>query len=797
MVHDRRVAEPVGAVERLENAIEVCERFLAGPQQGQITQTAQAQAIRDASLNRFAQMADGAVCGTVLVLAPGKADYVTGSMLGQSITGDHARRQITNLLEGGFAVHPVNSTAALESLQFFEGEPFTAEEAACAFRLPMVHDERNLGLQVQKHRTLESYHPAKDRRVGDSIQLGVNLHRGARRLIEITTEDRLRHSLFIGATGVGKSTMLLSSMLQDARAGRGLALIDPPGELADDFLARFPRERMEDLIIVDFDDRDQPVPLNLLAWRTAEERDLLIDTLYSTILSIYKNPDFVGPVFESNFRAGLRLLLGDRPRTDFTPTLLELPQVFRNAEFRKYLLSTSHDDDVRGAIQEAEQVTSGDSKLHNMAPWINSKFARFLQDSQLRRIVGNGHMALDFRAAMDSGKIIIFKLAQGRLGKHVADMLIAQIVARFRLAAMSLSEVRGAENARFQVIADDNFAQMLSQCRKYALGLVLANQYATQLRESGVLDAVLANVGIIACYRVGAEDARLLAPVFAPTLGPQDLVECPNWQGYIRLHSSRTPMRPVSFHNVPDAAVPDNSWARLLAACSRDHWGVPSRMTDLRIQQRNAFIQGLPESGVRKSFPRLDLEVIEARDAPTSEGVALGYELEELIDKLQRERPEWCAYRDECANAAATDPKGVLVRAFSFLSPVSLDWFLAMAKALVDQGVLLHSQIDDFLGSIQNEVRMSARERERVRVSRQVCFSNGWLRWRGDVSRTLLAKMNRLIPELVLSRQTKDSQELLDRKPDHGQEEEVRRSQTSTTDSLATCPVGLGDAASQ
>jgi hypothetical protein len=430
----------------------------------------------------------------------------------------------------------------------------------------------------------------------------VNVHRGVARKIELGIEDRLHHALYLGATGTGKSSALLSSMLQDVKAGIGFTLIDPPGDLADDLLARFPKERAEDLTIVDLEDHSRPIPMNLLAWTSPEERDLIIDTLYSTLLNIYKSPDFFGPVFEQHFRSGLRLLLGDQPHSnDFVPTLLEFPQVLRNRAFRTYLKSRISDAKILDAIEEAERVSSGDATLSNIAPYVTSKFNRFLQDAQLRRIVGHGAMAIDFRQAMDSGKILVFRLAQGRVGRAAASILLAQIVARFRLAAMSRADTpRSSRKPYFlyidecQVLADSNVADMLSQCRKYALGLVLANQYVGQLRERGVLGAVLGNVGTLATFRVSADDAQLLESVFFPTISAQDIVECPNWSGYMRLYSSRNPIPPFSFSTLPpDTTVPDLQWAQELREKSRQRWGVPQEEIDERIAARRSWIRNL------------------------------------------------------------------------------------------------------------------------------------------------------------------------------------------------------------
>jgi hypothetical protein len=589
------------AMRRLEEGVNACERFLAGIESGQVTSSGQAQAIRNASLNRYAQLSDGSLRGVVLVFAPGEADFVTASLLGQSVTGGHSRPQIESLLEGGFSIQLLDPLVSAQAFHFPEEEPWSAEESAGAFRLPFIADRDDLGLNVKRHRSVELQLPSTP---GASAHvLGVNIYRGITRTIGISTKERLHHALYIGATGVGKSTMLLSNMLQDARNGVGFTLIDPPGELADELLARFPKDRAEDLIIVDLEDRDRPVPLNLLAWSTPEERDLIIDTLFTTLLSIYNSVDFFGPVFEQYFRSGLRLLLGDQPSpvSLFTPTLLEFPQVLRNRAFRSYLKTLIKDEEVIDAIEEGEKVYSGEMTLANMAPYINSKFNRFLQDTQLRRIIGHGTMALNFRDAMDSGKIIVFKLAQGRFGKNAADILLAQIVARFRLAAMSRADVPASQRKPYflyidecQVLADANISDMLSQCRKYSLGLVLANQYVSQLKDSGVLDAILGNVGTIAAFRVSAEDARLLEPAFSPVIGAQDLVECPNWSGYMRLHSSSNPVRPFSFETLPpDTASSNLDWARQLREESRHRWGVSSEAIDAEIKARREFIKEL------------------------------------------------------------------------------------------------------------------------------------------------------------------------------------------------------------
>jgi len=587
---------------QLERAIEECERYLAGLSNGDLTLTGRAQEIRNANLTRCAQLIDGSLCGSVLLLSPGEQDYATANLLGQCVTGDHARRNTERMLEGGWALRAVDPQIARSVFCFPDEEPWSAEEGAGAFRIPTVALRSSLGLPVVKHRTVE-LQPPSQLPTPKALKIGINRHRGIVREIQIETGERLHHSFCIGATGVGKSTFLLNSMLQDARNGIGFTLIDPPGELADDLLARFPKERAEDLIVVDLEDRERPVPLNLLAWTEPDERDLIIDTFYTTLLSIYKSPDMFGPVFEQYFRSSLRLLMGDTPHSgEFVPTLIEFPLVLRNRHLRAFLKSLMDDSEVVDAATEAEKA-SGEYTLANVAPYVNSKFSRFLQDSTLRRIIGHGRMTLNFRDVMDSGKVLIFKLAQGRFGRNAAEILMTQIVARFRMAAMSRSDIPSAERRphflyvdECQVLADANIADMLSQCRKYSLGLILANQYVSQLRINGVLDAVLGNVGTIAAFRVGFEDAQLLEPVFLPAIRALDLVECPNWNGYMRIRSSQNQIRPFSFETLsPDTTQADAAWANTLREASRNRWGIPCDEIDAEIKARRQFIKSLQE----------------------------------------------------------------------------------------------------------------------------------------------------------------------------------------------------------
>jgi hypothetical protein len=260
---------------------------------------------------------------------------------------------------------------------------------------------------------------------------------------------------------------------------------------------------------------------------------------------------------------------------------------------------------------------------------------------------------------------------------------------------------------KFQVIADENFSQMLSQCRKYGLGLVLANQYATQLRDRGVLEAVLGNVGTVACYRLGAEDAKLLAPVFAPEIGARDLLDCPNWEGYMKLCSRPSSSRACSFRNDPDRTAPDPHWAHRLCSLSRQRWGVRAQDVDLRIARRNEFIRGLPATA------RTSAAVDELPAAvPSAEHVAFMARLDTAVSQLEREKPQWKEHRDQIDKSLDVDPQGALMNALFFFLPIDLQWFFAILKVLTDRRRLSARDLEEFLSTAVDDQRLSTKARD-------------------------------------------------------------------------------------
>jgi uncharacterized protein DUF87/type IV secretion system coupling TraD/TrwB family protein len=588
---------------RIEAELARCESYCNCPPSGEVPFLRRAAALRDFLFERLIELDGGAVRCCVLLFAPGRVDELAGDVLGHAISANWTARS-DGLFRGGHSTTRLPAVGkALECDWFPDSDPFTCEEAACAFRLPLPAETESAGLPTARRRTLP-FSAAGQK--PDSIALGANLHRQRKTPVRLDVKDWLRHTLLLGQTGTGKSTLMLSVALQHLRSAerRGLCLVDPHGDLVDSLLERFPENRADDLILLDMEDRERPLPWNLLHWDSHDERDLIADELLRSLFRIYPDHQMFGPIFETNFRGMLKLLMGSRKRGDGEFTILELPRLYLHEPFRKRLADKCDDEEVCDFLAELERVT-GENSLRNLAPYVTNKFGRFVHDSLLKRMFGHGGTAIDIGRVLEEGKVLLVRASMGRFGKLVTDLLTGQIVARFRLSALQRASMPAAERKpfflmvdEFQHLADESFSQLLSESRKYGLALVMANQYLDQLRNNNaatsVASAVLGNVGTVVSFRLGMEDAATVASIYQPWVDATDLVQSPNWQGYVRATQNDGTVRPFSFQTVPDKTPVRPEWAEELKRRSRERYGVPAEECDRRIRERNAAIKALP-----------------------------------------------------------------------------------------------------------------------------------------------------------------------------------------------------------
>jgi hypothetical protein len=541
----------------------------------------QAELLRREALKRVSMLQGRVVEARLFVTSRCK---LSQSLLTAVLTGIDAtssagdKRPGDGPLHGGAQVDARRARAVTAPLKSGELRHFFGlHEATSFFRTAIPAVSEMPGLSLKRARTL-----AITGLPGTDCLLGRNLHRGVRVDACVDEGTRFRATYVIGQTGTGKSTLLLNMVMHDVNAGRGVAVLDPHGSLVDDVLRCYHQHRRDDLVLVDLSDSERPVGLNIL--HVAEEdplvyrhtRDMIIDDLYSFLQRTYMQ-ETMGPIFESHLRSVLALLMGNETqKAPLIPNLMLFRTMYTNRKLRKALSQRVRGQDVvvDEFLDEADAVC-GEGSMANMAPYITSKFSRFVTDVALRNITCQPR-TLDFDDIVNSGKVLLVYLGKGKFGDHAAGLLAGQIVSRLRHAVMK----RGSsQNNRpfylyadeFQLFADERFAELLAEARKFGLALTLAHQYVEQLPER-VLRAVVGNVGTLIALRVGARDGEFLAPLFRPHFSARDLMSQANFRACVK-SSGRLGETPFSLDLVPPPSGQNATLARRLRTLSRNRYG--------------------------------------------------------------------------------------------------------------------------------------------------------------------------------------------------------------------------------
>lgn len=360
----------------------------------------------------------------------------------------------------------------------------------------------------------------------------------------IKQADRMYHTYVIGKTGTGKSTLLETLIRSDIMAGRGLALLDPHGDLVQRVLEQIPEDRKDDLIYFDVPDSMQPLGFNPLEPVSQAKRSLAA----AGLLEVFKKmwADSWGPRLEHILRNAL-LALFEQPQA----TLADVLRMLSDERFRKAVASNLENAQVREFWLQEYQNYPSRFQTEAIAP-IQNKVGAFLSDPVLNRILTQDRSAFKLRQVMDEGKILLVNLSKGQLGEDTSGLLGSLLVSRIGLAALSRSDVPEAERRDFFLYLDEfhsfttlSMTTMLSELRKYRVGLSLANQYLSQLDEK-IQDAILGNAGTIISFRLGLNDAEILAKEFYPEVSVQDLMNLPNHHIYLKLIIDGQVSRPFS-----------------------------------------------------------------------------------------------------------------------------------------------------------------------------------------------------------------------------------------------------------
>ena len=398
--------------------------------------------------------------------------------------------------------------------------------------------------------------------------------RGKKSTFGIKSEDRAKHIYVIGKTGMGKSTLLENLAIQDIKNGAGMAFIDPHGKSAEMLLDYIPKERIKDVVYFAPFDLANPVAFNIMEDVGPDYRHLVADGLMATFKKIWQDAWSARMEYILN---NTLLALLEYPDA----TLLGVNRMLSDKVYRKKVVDNISDPSVRSFwVDEFAGYT--DRFAAEATPAIQNKIGQFTNNPLIRNIIGQSKSSFDLRQLMDDGKILIINLSKGLVGEQNTQLLGGMLVTKIYLAAMSRANATQAQLHQlpsfylyvdeFQSFANESFADILSEARKYKLSLTIAHQYIEQMPEE-VRDAVFGNVGTIITFRVGPFDAEVLETIFTPTFIGENLVNLGQFQMYLTLMIDGVGSRPFSAVTLPPIVNIEPSYKDEVIKNSQDTYG--------------------------------------------------------------------------------------------------------------------------------------------------------------------------------------------------------------------------------
>ncbi|PIR54499.1 hypothetical protein COU75_00575 [Candidatus Peregrinibacteria bacterium CG10_big_fil_rev_8_21_14_0_10_42_8] len=451
----------------------------------------------------------------------------------------------------------------------------STEEIATIWHMPtLMVQTPNVDWVLSKKLEPPNNLPLAER--ADVTVLGEAVFRGERHKFGIQPIDRGRHAYIIGKTGMGKSTMLENMVFSDIHAGKGLAVIDPHGDLIDAILKFIPKSRSNDVILFDPSDKEYPLSFNVLDCPDQNQRDLVASGIMSVFMKMW--PDSFSGRMEHILRNTLLALIEAEGSS-----MLGIMRMYADDAYRAKIVSAVTDPMVKSFWNDEYAVWTEKYRTEAVAA-IQNKVGQLLSTPLIRNIVGQVQSRLDIRHSMDTGKIILVNLSKGKLGEDASAFLGSMLVTKFQIDAMSRADIPESERRdfylyvdEFQNFATESFATILSEARKYRLNLTMANQYVAQLligdNGTKLRDAVFGNVGSLFSFQVGSDDAEVLSLQFEEAVTPKDILSLPKYHAYMRLMIDGIPSKPFSVSTLPPPEFKqDEGRVEKIRAMSRERY---------------------------------------------------------------------------------------------------------------------------------------------------------------------------------------------------------------------------------
>ncbi len=509
----------------------------------------------------------------------------------------------------GFKFHLTKNVDELATAFIFRFFPqansrdiLNSVELATLFHLP---DQNSIPTsQVKRQMSKQVDGPTEVMETG--LLLGYNEFRGVRKPIRLADKDRRRHIHIIGQTGVGKSVLQENLAYQDMLAGRGFALVDPHGDLAEALLAKVPRDRVEDIVYFDPGDMSNPIGLNMFEFDHPDQKDFLVQEAINMLYGLYDpgHTGIVGPRLEHIFRNCALLLMADPAGGTF----VDVPKLLVDEQFRNAKLKYVTDRQVLDFWTKEFPASQRSNEAGDLISWVISKFGPFISNDAMRNIIGQTKSGFNFPEIMNNNKILLVNLSKGKMGDLNSKLLGIIFVMKFQAAAMARANIPEHERKdftlyvdEFQNFATDSFETILSEARKYRLSLVLANQFMTQLKEE-LREAILGNVGTTITGRIGTTDAEIMVKRYTPVFTAEDLTKLPNFESVCVAQINGTPSAPFSMAWIPPMGEPNQQLSGALKKLSAAKYGRPRDQVERDIAARISVQQpSQPAAGAGRS----------------------------------------------------------------------------------------------------------------------------------------------------------------------------------------------------
>ncbi len=463
----------------------------------------------------------------------------------------------------------------------------TSEELATIFHFP------NKSITTPGIHWLTSKRaPAPSNLPTSGLYLGKSTFRGLNRGVYVSQDDRRRHTYIIGKTGTGKSEFLKSMIMQDIHAGEGIAVVDPHGDLVEDVLRQIPPNRAEEVILFDPSDLERPMGFNMLDAQTEQQKHFVTNSIIGLMYKLFdpNKTGIIGPRFEHAVRNAMLTVMYE-PGSTF----IEVVRILTDPAYVQELLPKVQDPIIRRYWTD-QIATTSDFHKSEVMDYIVSKFGRFVTNKMIRNIIGQSKSSFDFRKVMDERKILLINLSKGKIGEENASFLGLVLVPKILVAAMSRQDMDMDKRRDFYLYVDEfqnfatpDFAQILSEARKYRLNLIVANQFIGQMEEE-IKNAIFGNVGTIASFRVGVNDASYLQREFQPMFNETDLINVDKYNAYMRTLVNGEPVPPFSLDTTKDISrekeLSNVRVADLIKELSRLKFGRNAEVIEAEISQR-------------------------------------------------------------------------------------------------------------------------------------------------------------------------------------------------------------------